>query len=110
MKVKFASIVFLSILFVLFFLSCATKPNEAPDTEQINLIGTEWERTDPPVDKYILVFIDKSNCMYVYPAAVHKRRYTIKGNTVTIATDTYELEGDTLYYKGIRYFVKIIEE
>jgi hypothetical protein len=56
---------------------------------------------------YILVFVDKSNCMYVYPNTVHKRTYTVKGNKITIATDTYELDGNILYYKGIRYFVKM---
>jgi hypothetical protein len=107
MKEKFAYIVFLSVLLGIAFLSCAAAPHETPAIEQVNLIGTEWERTDPPIDMYILVFVDKSNCIYVYPNTTHKRPYTIKGNKITIATDTYELEGNVLYYKGVRYFVKM---
>jgi hypothetical protein len=45
--------------------------------------------------------------MYIYPNTIHKRPYTIKGNKITIATDTYELDGNILYYRGVRYFVKM---
>jgi hypothetical protein len=56
---------------------------------------------------YVLIFVDKSNCMYVYPNTVHKRSYTINGNKIIIANDTYDLDGNILYYKGTRYFIKV---
>jgi hypothetical protein len=110
MKVKFVPVVFLSVLFGIAFLSCAATPHETPVIGQVDLVGTEWERTNPPIDRYILVFLDKSNCMYVYPKTKHKYPYTVKGNKITIAKDTYELDGDILYYEGVKYFVKIDKE
>lgn len=110
MKAKWANVFFIAVLFGIAVISCTTTPEKSPAIRHENLIGTEWDRVNPPIDKYTLVFTDKSNCIYVYPNTTHKRAYTIKGSKITVADDTYEIEGDTLYYKGEIYFVKIKHE
>jgi hypothetical protein len=110
MKRKIAFIFFLAVLFGIASLSCKTSPDKSPAVAHVNLIGTEWERVNPPIDRYTLVFVDKSNCMYVYPSITHKRAYAVEGNKITIENDAYEIEGDTLYYKGEIYFVKVNKE
>jgi hypothetical protein len=110
MKIKIAPVFLLAALFGIAFFSCKTAPDKPPAVGQANLVGTEWERVNPPIDRYTLVFVDKSNCMYVYPNITHKRAYTVNGNRITIANDAYVIEGDTLYYKGEIYFVKVSKE
>jgi hypothetical protein len=90
--------------------SCKTMPDKPPAIDPAALIGTEWNRVNPPVEPYTLVFTDKSNCIYAYPKVNHERTYTVKGNTIKVANDIYEMEGDTLYYKSEIYFVKIKKE
>ena len=111
MKTKLVFILLLAVLFGTVFISCGTTPDESPAIVPESLVGTKWDWVMSHLGiRNTIEFIDESKCIYTLATGPKEFAYTVNGNKVTVENSTYELRGDTMYYKGNPHFVKMSKE